>query len=373
MEWLLKTELAGSTLMQWATASATALFVILVARVAKSLLHKRVVRLAERTRTRWDDIVVSVLENTKWFSYIALGVYLGSLVLNLGEPYRTYVRIGASLMLLVQIGIWLQTALKLVLGNWRSKHVEKPGQTTMAAGIGFVLSMLLWTLICLMALSNMGIEITALIAGLGMGGIAAALAIQSVLGDIFASLSIYFDRPFDIGDVIVVDGMTGTVERIGMRSTRVRALEGEELVYSNRNLVESRIRNFKRMRERRVEARVGVEYGLPFSKIEQIPKILREAIEEQKDLRFDRAHLKELGDSSLLFEYCYWVPNGDYKCFMDRQQAIHFAILKRFEQASIDLAFHTQTVRIDQDTPFRIEGADLPQAKVRDVASARRR
>jgi len=198
--------------------------------------------------------------------------------------------------------------------------------------------------ILLLALDNMGVDITALIAGLGIGGIAVALALQNVLGDLFASLSIVLDKPFVIGDFIIVDDLLGTVERIGLKTTRVRSLYGEQLVFSNSDLLNSRIRNYKRMFERRILFSIGVTYQTPHEKLATIPGIIREVIESQEQVRFDRAHFKEYGDSALKFEIVYYVLVPDYNTHMDIQQAINLAIVRRFEEEKIEFAFPTQTL-----------------------------
>jgi len=198
------------------------------------------------------------------------------------------------------------------------------------------------------------VKITALVAGLGVGGVAAALAVQSLLGDVIASLSIYFDRPFDIGEFIVIPDGKGTVERISMRSTRLRALGGEELVLANGELVRKTIQNFGRMKERRVVQEIGVEYGTSPQKLRKLPELLKQAVIDCSDVRFDRAHFKSFGAYALAFELVYYVLSPDYTVFMDRQQAINFAIVEAFAEMDVSMAFPTQTlfVRAEPNTPL---------------------
>jgi small-conductance mechanosensitive channel len=225
----------------------------------------------------------------------------------------------------------------------------------MAAAIAFFARIAIWSIVFLAVLSNLGVEVDALIAGLGITGIAVAFALQNVLGDLFASLSIYFDRPFDIGDFIIVDDYMGNVDKIGMRSTRIRSLGGEQIVFANSDLARVRIRNYRRMRERRIFFAVGIEYNVAYEKVELAPKLLREAIEETANTRFDRAHFKSFGDFSLNYEIVYWVLAPDFPAYMDAQHAINLAIYKKFEDAGIPFAFPTRTLHIKADEPLPIE------------------
>jgi small-conductance mechanosensitive channel len=187
------------------------------------------------------------------------------------------------------------------------------------------------------------------VAGLGIGGIAVALAIQNILGDLFASLSIALDKPFVIGDFIIVDQLLGTVEHIGLKTTRIRSLSGEQIVFSNADLLNSRIRNYKRMYERRVVFSIGVTYQTPYEKLASIGTTLKEIIESQPDVRFDRAHFREYADSSLNYEVVYYVKSPDYNRYMDIQQAINLEIYRRFQDGGIEFAYPTRTLYL-QDT-----------------------
>jgi small-conductance mechanosensitive channel len=210
--------------------------------------------------------------------------------------------------------------------------------------LGFIVKLTLWSLILLVALDNLGFNIRTLIAGLGVGGVAVALAVQNVLGDLFASLSIVLDKPFVIGDFLIVDDHLGTVERVGLKTTRLRSLGGEQLIFSNSDLLKSRLHNYGRMFERRVVFSVGVTYQTPRAKLELIPTIIREAIQAQDKTRLDRSHFKAFGDFSINFESVYYVLGPDYNLYMDIQQAINLQIHKRFEEEGIEFAFPTQTL-----------------------------
>jgi small-conductance mechanosensitive channel len=187
-----------------------------------------------------------------------------------------------------------------------------------------------------------------LIAGLGVGGIAVALAAQNILGDLFASLSIVVDKPFVVGDFIVIDDFLGTVDRIGLKTTRLRSLSGEQLIFSNADLLKSRIRNYRFMRERRIVFSFGVEYETPLPALETIPGTVREIIEAQERTRFDRAHFKSYGASALDFEVVYYVLVPEFNTYMDIQQAINFELFRRFADAGIGFAYPTQKLYVSR-------------------------
>ncbi len=208
--------------------------------------------------------------------------------------------------------------------------------------------MLVWSLILLLILDNLGINVTALLAGLGIGGIAIALALQNVLGDLFASLSIMIDKPFEIGDFIVVGEFRGTVEHIGLKTTRIRSLSGEQNIFSNTDLLQSRIRNFRRMSERRVEFRIEVTYQTPLEKLQKIPEILQNIITAIEKTRFDRSHFKEYGESGLVFETVYYILSSDYNLYINIQQRINLEIFRIFKEEKIEFAYPTRTLYINK-------------------------
>lgn len=350
-------ELYGNPVSRWLVAAGVALVVALALWLVKAVVFGRLRALTSRTSTRVDDIFVQTLQHTRWFFYIGLGVYLGSQWLVIADTTENAIEIAAAIVLFLQVGVWLQNAVRLSVDAYSAEHGDSPSTATMAAAIGFFARLIIWTLVLLAVLSNLGVEINAVLAGLGVGGIAAALALQNVLGDLFASLAIYFDRPFDIGDFVIVDGFQGNVVKIGMRSTRMRSIGGEQIVFANADLAKSRLRNYRRMEERRVVFGVGIEYNLPYERVEQASRLIREAIEEQVGVRFDRAHFKGYGDFALQYEAVYYVLSPDYAIYMDKQQAINLALYKKFEGAGIPFAFPTQTLHVKTDEPLGAEHA----------------
>ena len=208
----------------------------------------------------------------------------------------------------------------------------------MATAVVFIAKLAIWSVLSAMALSSLGFEVSALVAGLGVGGVAAALAVQSLLGDLLASLSMFFDRPFDLGDFIVVGEQKGTVERIGLRSTRVRAEGGEEIVFANGDLIKSRIHNYGRMQERRVAFTLGIDHSTSNEDLEQIPTLVRELVEVREGLRFERAYFREYGYNSLEFEVVYFVCSPEFNVHMGHRQAINLALLRRLRELGIQVA-----------------------------------
>ena len=215
--------------------------------------------------------------------------------------------------------------------------------------LSFLARLLLWVTVLLLVIDNLGIDVTALVAGMVIGGIAIALAVQNILSDLFASLSIVLDKPFVNGDFVVVGDMAGSVEHVGIKTTRIRSISGEQLVFSNSDLLQSRIRNFGRMQQRRVVFSLGVTYQTPAEKLERIPALLRAAIETQEKVRFDRSHFASYGDSALNFETVYYVESSDYAEHMDILQAINLRIYRSFEDAGIEFAYPTQTLFLEKD------------------------
>ncbi|MDR1114395.1 MAG: mechanosensitive ion channel family protein [Candidatus Margulisbacteria bacterium] len=218
-----------------------------------------------------------------------------------------------------------------------------------ATVIKILLQILIWALTLTLLLDNLGIRVSALVTGFGIGGVAIALASQSILGDLFSYFIIFFDRPFELGDYIVVGEFRGTVENIGIKTTRLRSLDGEELVFSNTDLTGSRVRNYKRMNLRRVIFRLNLPHQTPLDKLQEIPRLLETIIREQQQASFDRAHLAELGASTLIFEVVYYVLSNDYNRYMDIQQAINFRIKAEFAQRNIELAYPAQTIFLQKE------------------------
>lgn len=344
---ILERSFAGNTLSLWLIALVLAFAVAVAARLLLRALVHRLAVLAERTETYWDDVLVGALGATKSLFFVVLGALVMTVVLDLPRDLEQVVRKAAAVSWVVQGGFWLTSAIASWLQHYRRTRLQNDAAAaTTVSALGFLSKLVLWSLVLLLALDNLGVDVTALIAGLGVGGIAVALAAQNILGDLFASLSIVLDKPFALGDFIVIGEFMGTIENIGLKTTRVRSLTGEQLVFSNADLLGSRIRNFGRMKERRILFTLGVTYQTPRDKLARIPVLLREIVTRQDKVRFDRAHFRAFGPSSLDFEIVYFVQVPDFVTAADIQQAINLAIVEAFAAEGIDFAYPTQTVYV---------------------------
>jgi small-conductance mechanosensitive channel len=343
---MLPEEILGNAPAVWAAALGAALVTYLALRVFAGVIVSRLAKLASSTRTSWDDIVTHALRKTKGVVLLVAALYAGTLPLDLPDGITSLVGHLVVIAFLVQTGIWISTGIRQWIEVTREERAAEDAAAVMTMNvIGIAARIVLWSMVLLLALDNLGVDVTALVAGLGVGGIAVALAAQNILGDLFASLSIVLDRPFVLGDFLIVDDKLGSVEEIGLKTTRVRSLSGEQLVFSNTDLLNSRIRNFGRMFERRVVFEVGVTYETERNLLERIPGMIREAIESHgDDVRFDRAHFARYGDFAIEFEIVYYVMGPDYNTYMDIQEAVNLEIHRRFEEAGIDFAYPTQTV-----------------------------
>lgn len=339
----------GNTLQTWITAGGVALVAVLLLGMARRILIGRLSRIAEHTTTDIDDLVVDILRQIRFLFLLVVSLYIGTLFLTLPPSLTRVTQSLVIIALLIQGALWGNKVITFWLGKVMKKRIEEDAASaTTLSALGFLSRLLLWSVILLLALDNLGVNITTLVAGLGVGGIAIALALQTILGDLFSSLSIVLDKPFVIGDFIIVDEYLGSVEYIGLKTTRIRSLSGEQIVFSNSDLLNSRIRNYKRMFERRIVFSIGVTYQTPYDKVAWIPGKMKEIIEAQPLARFDRAHFKEYGDSALIYEGVYYVKSPDFAAYMDTQQAINLELYKTFAEMGIDFAYPTRTLHIVQ-------------------------
>ena len=328
---------------------AAAVFLALLG--LRELVVRRLGKRAERTANGLDDLVVSLGRRTQLLVVAVVALYLGSLYITLQPRQERTLRGLAEVADFLQIALWASVAIDFWLARQRRRMDQDPTSVALAGVLRFVAKLVLWALLLLMALDNLGVNVTALITGLGIGGVAVALALQNVLSDLLASLSIVLDKPFVIGDAITVDTLTGTVESIGLKTTRLRAVSGEQLVFANSDLLKSRIHNWRRLAERRAVLAFGVPQDTPPDAVERIPGMIRALIEGQDLTRFDRAHFKGFGASSLDFEAVYWILTPDYNAFMDRQQAINLGLLRAFEREGIALASAAPAVHLTLPKP----------------------
>lgn len=350
--------LLGNSLTTWLVALGTVVAVLMLVALVKWFILHRLSVLTRRTETVFDDSLIEMVRRTRLALLLFPALYLGSQSLTLPEKATDILEGVAALALLIQVGFWGVALLEFWIGHYKRRTLETDAASATTLGaMSFVGKLVLWSVVLLMALDNLGIEVTALVAGLGVGGIAVALAVQSILGDLFASLSIVIDKPFVLGDFIVVDQYVGTVEHIGLKTTRIRSLGGEQIVFANSDLLGTRVRNYKRMRERRIVFTFGVVYQTPAEKLERIPGMVREIVEQREHARFDRAHFIEFGDSAYTYEVVYWMLNPDFALYRDTQQEINLELVRAFAREGIEFAYPTRTVFVEMATAPAAAGA----------------
>jgi small-conductance mechanosensitive channel len=296
-------------------------------------------------------LAAEVVRATRLWLLAPLALYTGAATLELPARLERLLENVALVALVVQFALWATRLLQhwLALRADATRSTDPEAATTVTL-LGFVGRVVVWALALLLALDQLGVDVTALVAGLGIGGIAVALALQNILGDLFASAAIVLDKPFMVGDFIVVGEHAGTVEKVGLKTTRVRSLSGEQLVFSNALLLNAQLRNFKRMNERRIAFAIGVTYETPLEKLRALPGWLKAAVEAQPKARFDRAHFKSYGDFSLNFEIVYYVLSAEFNVYMDTQQGINLTIYEKLAQEGVQFAYPTRTLYLRQDT-----------------------
>jgi small-conductance mechanosensitive channel len=285
------------------------------------------------------EIGAILVERTSKLFLLSVALYFAASQLNLPTRIEHALSVVIILTFWFQGGLWAMAVVRYAINRRARRNGADATLSSSIDIIVFIAGITIWAMAFLLALDNLGVEIKPLLAGLGITGIAVALAVQTVLGDLLASLSIALDKPFVVGDSLQVDNLSGTVEHIGVKSTRIRSVDGEQLIISNADLLKSRIRNNGRMRERRATFGINVGYDTPPETLREVPPFVKGVIEAQKDARFDRCHLLGLGDWALRFEVVYFVTVSDYLTYANAQQAIILAILERFAQIDVKFAF----------------------------------
>ena len=333
-----------NTVTTWLVAFAVFVVAAVALSALRGVVHRRLQALEKRTGVMAFGLAAALAERTRTPFLGLFALYIGSRFLVLPPSLTDLIDGIAVVVVLVQAALWGTWAIAEWLKREAARRAAAGAEGAAISALATPAKLTIWALVVLLALDNLGIDVKTLIAGLGIGGVAIALATQNIVGDLFASLSIAFDRPFEAGDFIIVGDQLGTVERIGLKSTRVRALSGELIVFSNSDLLASRIHNYKQMRELRVVFGLGVVYQTSAETVAAIPGIVREAIESQPNTRFDRGHFKAFGPFSLDFEFVYYMLVPDYNAYMDTQQAVNLAVMGAFAERGIEFAYPTQTV-----------------------------
>jgi len=307
---------------------------------------------AKKTKTNLDDEILANIKKPIYFLVLLIGAYYGLEFLSILEPYSTEVAFIFSIVEILLIAFIITRVVNVVITWYGEKRAKKQMSEHILFVLKKIINAVVYLFTFLVILAVLKIDLSGIVVGLGVGGIAIAFALQNVLSDAFSAFSIYFDKPFEIGDYIVVGDHSGTVKKIGIKSTRVQLLQGEELVLSNSVLTTSSVRNFKKMRKRRISFSFGVTYDTPTNKLKKIPDIIRDIIDGDKleyvD-KLDRVHFTEFGDFSLNFDIIYYLKTKDYVKYKDTQQEINFAIKEAFEKEGIEMAFPTQTIFLNKE------------------------
>jgi small-conductance mechanosensitive channel len=330
----------------WLTAAGIVAVLFVVLLILRRLLHSRIGKLALRTTIRFDDMVVALLAETRTWVLFALSVAAGTHTLRLGRAAPWLDRI-AHLVLLWQVALWGVTMVTF----WTKHHLEQQAAANRRSSVAMITAIsvaakaIVWALLFTTALYTVwDINPASLITTLGVSGIAVALAVQNILGDILAALAIVFDKPFDVGDAIGVDSISGTVEHIGLKTTRIRSTTGEQIILGNGDLLKSRLRNYRRMSQRRVLFNIDVPFDTPPDVLRGIPAMLQAIVTSQSPVQFDRSHVASFTESAVRIETVYFVLDPDYKLYMDIQQNVNLEILTRFNAGNLRFALPSRMV-----------------------------
>jgi len=336
------TLLGNSVLDYLVTLGALILFLI-VFKIFQLVILNRLKKLAKTTKTDIDDILIEAVRSLKPPFYYFVSIYF---VLPFLEIKESVLEIISGILIILIVYQIIKAILILVdyVFEKISNKKEDVGTKLAFSYLGIFAKVLIWSFGLLLILSNLGIDVTSLVAGLGIGGIAFAFAMKNILGDLFSSFAIFFDKPFLPGDFIRVGDQSGTVKKIGIKTTRVQASQGEEIVFSNQELTSTQIHNFKKLKERKIYFSFGVVYETPLKQIKEIPKIVKGIISEISEARFDRAHFNRFDNFALNFDVVYFVETDDYKKYMDIQQKINIEIMEAFEKEEIEMAYPTQVI-----------------------------
>jgi len=339
----------GNSVGAWAIAVAAFLLTFTVLPVVKTFIAARRRKWQEAGRTHPLAVELTALliaRTSRVFLWI-VALWFASTLLYIPSRIDRIIYITVVFSFWFQVGLWAMAAVRYAIerrGRRAGIATPSPVQSGSIDIIVFVAGLTIWAMAFLLALDNLGVQIKPLLTGLGIGGVAVALAVQSVLGDVLASMSIALDKPFGIGDSLAVDDIQGTVEHIGVKSTRLRSISGEQIILANADVLKARVRNYGRMRERRSAFRLNVTYDTPAEKLRQIPAAVRAVIEAEPQTRFDRCHFLAFGEWALQFEVVYYVTVSDYKTYADLQQTINLGILERFAALGVEIAFATHSL-----------------------------
>lgn len=345
---LIENTILQNSLRDYLFSLAMMAILVAVIYIIRIIVIKRLEKWAASTETTFDDFIIMHVKKTLTPLLIA-GSFIVSLKNLVISPAVTKVIYFIGIAVLIAMCLkFLMSLVDYLIDSYLRKSKANETRKRSLKWVVITAKILLTGIALIIFLDNMGVKISTLVAGLGIGGVAVAFASQAILGDLFSFFIILFDRPFEIGDFIVVDDLKGTVEYVGVKTTRLRSIGGEELIFSNTTLTNARVRNYKRMAHRRVVFKIGVTYQTSLENTKMIPEIIKSIISSEKDTRFDRSHFFSYGDFALIYETVYNVLDSDYNKYMDIQQNINFKIKEEFDRRKIKFAYPTQTLFINK-------------------------
>jgi len=352
IKYLIELKVGGNTGMDYASALLWFIGLMISFKIIKSILIGWLKRLARKTKSDIDDFAIQVINELKPPFYLSVAIYVAAKQLALVSFVDKIIVVTVITVLIVQAILVAQKIIDYLLENKLYSKIAGEDDAKNKMAIIRLLSQitkaLLWILGVLMILSNLGVNINSLIAGLGIGGVAIAFALQGVLGDLFSSAMIFLDQPFKVGDQVRAGADTGTVRKVGMRTSRITTMTGEELVISNTEISSSRVHNLSRRERRRVSFNLGVTYDTGSKKLKEIPDIIEGIVKSEKDTKFGRARFVTFGDSALIFEVVYHANVKDINLFKELQERINLAIYEEFEKKKIEFAYPSQTVYVNK-------------------------
>jgi len=353
MQWVNDYVLAGSPVWMWLLTAVLAAVLLVAMRFALNLLERRLQRRLDTRANPGISATLEVLARTNWLILFLIAVLLAARITGVIAPWAVAAAHLWFVLAALQVALWADRAVSV--GLVRALVSRVGGRAVTAMLLALLLRILLWAMAVLAMLDNLGVNITALVASLGIGGVAVALAVQTILSDLFASIAIGLDKPFEVGDFIVFGGVAGSIEHIGLKTTRIRSLGGEQIVCSNTELLKQTIQNYKRMQQRRIVFGFTLSYRTSPDHVQAVPDIVRRRIEAESDTRFDRAHFASFGENGLVFEAVYYVMTADYNHYMDIQQRINLGLLRELGDVDIAFAVPERRVRLSRDIPARDE------------------
>ena len=349
MKEFLSREFFNNSLQDWLIAVGAMILIYIGLLILRHILNSKVRKWVDKTKGNVDNFVLDLVSNTKNWFLLLVSIAIGIIFLNMLPEWNQKIRIVLVIGFTLQISSWAVATVSYFI-NSKMKEEKNSSKVTIYNTVGIVARILVWVFAGLIILDSFpNVDISSLVAGLGIGGIAIGFAVQSILEDLFASVSITVDQPFVLGDFIVVGDISGTVEKIGMKTTRIRSLSGEQIVIGNAAITSDKIQNYQKLQERRVTITVGVTYETPIEKLRMIPKIIEGIAKEQKNVRFDRVHLDEMADFSINYLLVYYALTADYNEHMDIKEAINFGILEKFGEQSIEIAYPTQMLYVSKN------------------------